>query len=227
MDEKQQLLEQHQQSIEVGSEILLIQSSSLTEDIKHQKFNSGTVLTHGKEELPFIWYENNKPSSSHHHLNHPESTRWIESQRIRSRSLVNEKTTTALVMNCDKDSQENILYLEKNENNVDTNSHSNDKITRIQCPERSATLPRRHKRKAYSGYVTGNLLPPHRVTPDGTAIYYWCELPRFSGSQGKRPFDQSYQFLSLLFTRIQNSNGSFLLCEIHVLFIKSLLTYNN
>ncbi|XP_011503562.1 PREDICTED: uncharacterized protein KIAA0930 homolog isoform X2 [Ceratosolen solmsi marchali] len=49
--------------------------------------------------------------------------------------------------------------------------------------ERSATLPRRRRRKAYSGYFTGNLLPPHRVTPDGTAIYYWCELPRCPGSQ--------------------------------------------
>lgn len=49
----------------------------------------------------------------------------------------------------------------------------------------SATLPRRRRRRALSGSFAGNPLPPHRVTPDGTAIYYWCELPRRPGSQGK------------------------------------------
>ncbi|XP_047351350.1 uncharacterized protein LOC124949745 isoform X8 [Vespa velutina] len=49
--------------------------------------------------------------------------------------------------------------------------------------KQSATLPRRRRRRALSGSFAGNPLPPHRVTPDGTAIYYWCELPRRPGSQ--------------------------------------------
>lgn len=74
---------------------------------------------------------------------------------------------------------------------LDTNrdKNANARLTRAStydCGQRqSATLPRRRRRRAMSGSIIGNPLPPHRVTPDGTAIYYWCELPRRPGSQGK------------------------------------------
>ncbi|CAD6239949.1 GSCOCG00002435001-RA-CDS [Cotesia congregata] len=64
--------------------------------------------------------------------------------------------------------------------------NANAKITKVlnSSHKQSATLPRRRRRRALSGSVIGNHpLPPHRVTPDGTAIYYWCELPRRPGSQ--------------------------------------------
>ena len=67
--------------------------------------------------------------------------------------------------------------------------NANARISRSNTYEngqrQSATLPRRRRRRAMSGSIIGNPLPPHRVTPDGTAIYYWCELPRRPGSQGK------------------------------------------
>lgn len=71
----------------------------------------------------------------------------------------------------------------------DRDRNANARVTRANtydCGQRqSATLPRRRRRRAMSGSIIGNPLPPHRVTPDGTAIYYWCELPRRPGSQGK------------------------------------------
>lgn len=72
----------------------------------------------------------------------------------------------------------------------DDTRNANARLGRSQScrgPSRqSATLPRSRRRRALSGSFTrSNLLPPHRVTPDGTAIYYWCELPRRPGSQGK------------------------------------------
>ncbi|XP_057334797.1 uncharacterized protein LOC130673683 isoform X1 [Microplitis mediator] len=67
--------------------------------------------------------------------------------------------------------------------NANAKISSNSKVVNM-SHKQSATLPRRRRRRALSGSVIGNHpLPPHRVTPDGTAIYYWCELPRRPGSQ--------------------------------------------
>ncbi|CAB0033243.1 unnamed protein product [Trichogramma brassicae] len=70
-----------------------------------------------------------------------------------------------------------------NDHNETTTTTTPTTITPTRS-ERSATLPRQRRRRAFSGPIGAtNPLPPHRVTPDGTAIYYWCELPRRNGSQ--------------------------------------------
>lgn len=112
----------------------------------------------------------------------------------RSRSLVGDKTASPLSSPCNKrvsDDQDDDVFsiMSKSEyNHKKSNEVNNDKEDerKRQCQaERSATLPRQRRRRAYSGPLIRNPLPPHRVTPDGTAIYYWCDIPQRSGSQGK------------------------------------------
>ncbi|KAK0093578.1 hypothetical protein PV326_013203 [Microctonus aethiopoides] len=76
--------------------------------------------------------------------------------------------------------------LANGESTKDNNANANvSRLPNGLLQRQSATLPRRRRRRALSGSFIGNHpLPPHRVTPDGTAIYYWCELPRRPGSQG-------------------------------------------
>ncbi|XP_058804382.1 uncharacterized protein LOC131671735 [Phymastichus coffea] len=160
-DENNHMADQVIQSIEVGSEILVASGASPTDDNVRQKLDSGAILVDGTEELPCC--ENNEPQTHSHHLR--------ERRRRRSRSLIDSKTP----------SDEDVFGDNENEPDKDDNANDNAKLT--SRAERCATLPRRRRRRAHSGCFTGNPLPPHRVTPDGTAIYYWCEMPRRPGSQ--------------------------------------------
>ncbi|XP_016839382.1 uncharacterized protein LOC100120947 isoform X3 [Nasonia vitripennis] len=165
-----------QQPIEVGSEILLPSGSPPTDDNVRQKLDSGAILVHGKEELPLDCCENNEPQPHRHHL------RSAERRRGRSRSLVHEKTSNGHHI-LEPEPPPTTTTTTTSEENDCKDDNANATPTR-NGPERSATLPRRRRRRAYSGSLaSGNPLPPHRVTPDGTAIYYWCELPRRPGSQ--------------------------------------------
>lgn len=50
-----------------------------------------------------------------------------------------------------------------------------------QVTEHSQTLPRRRKSES-SMRQKRNIVPPHKILPDGTVIYYWCDVP---GGLGK------------------------------------------
>ncbi|KAG8038219.1 hypothetical protein G9C98_006546 [Cotesia typhae] len=113
---------------------------------------------------------------------------------INGREDVNGKTngTNGVKANGDDDSLDKEHLEDQDDNEQSCRSeplkdkNANAKITKVFniSHKQSATLPRRRRRRALSGSVIGNHpLPPHRVTPDGTAIYYWCELPRRPGSQ--------------------------------------------
>lgn len=198
--------------IEVGSEILVPAGACLTDDYVRQKLDSGAILVHGKEELPLGYddvathAEDNsrkrRPYSAGHLLNHEhrlngglenddddERRRLSDDEllrvrradgrrRLRSAGSDHEDYTTA----------NNGLNKNKNDEPI-RDKNANARVTRANSDaaarRQSATLPRRRRRRALSGSFAGNPLPPHRVTPDGTAIYYWCELPRRPGSQGK------------------------------------------
>ncbi|XP_046742389.1 uncharacterized protein LOC124409041 isoform X1 [Diprion similis] len=166
--------------IEVGSEILP-PGPCLTDDNVRQKLDSGAILVHGKEELPLNYADDNHTASTdadHRMFKNSESLsaeslhRTIDSSDI---ELANGTTVIA------DDTLEN-----KNKNeSTPCDKNANTKIPRTNgCAQKqSATLPRRRRRRALHGSLRGTPLPPHRVTPDGTAIYYWCELPRRPGSQ--------------------------------------------
>ncbi|KAH0535789.1 uncharacterized protein LOC123266618 isoform X1 [Cotesia glomerata] len=109
---------------------------------------------------------------------------------INGREEVNGKTNGVKANGDDSLDKEHLEDQDDNDQSCvseplkDKNANAN--ITKVfnSSHKQSATLPRRRRRRALSGSVIGNHpLPPHRVTPDGTAIYYWCELPRRPGSQ--------------------------------------------
>lgn len=185
--------------IEVGSEILVPAAPCLTDDNVRQKLDAGAILVHGKEELPFAGYEeadNNRkrrPYSTgqinHERVNNLENDE--EQRRLSDDELVRVRRAEGgrrRLRSAGSDQEEYYTGRNKNRNEDQLRDrNANARITRgnVTAHRQSATLPRRRRRRALSGSFAGNPLPPHRVTPDGTAIYYWCELPRRPGSQGK------------------------------------------
>ncbi|XP_076175761.1 uncharacterized protein LOC143150974 isoform X3 [Ptiloglossa arizonensis] len=193
--------------IEVGSEILVPAAPCLTDDNVRRKLDAGAIMVHGKEELPLGYEEEEEEEEEEEQDNNrkrrPYSTGNIVN-RERIDNLENEEEHRRLsddevfrprrgdgrrrLRSAGSDHEE--YYTGRNENkNDDTakDKNANARITRGNptAHRHSATLPRRRRRRALSGSFAGNPLPPHRVTPDGTAIYYWCELPRRPGSQGR------------------------------------------
>lgn len=183
--------------IEVGSEILVPAAACLTDDNVRQKLDAGAILVHGKEELP-LGYE--EPDNSR--KRRPYSTGQInhegmnnlgndeEHQRLSDDELARARRADGRRRLRSAGSDQEEYYTGRNANKNDEqmkDKNANARITRgnLATHRQSATLPRRRRRRALSGSFAGNPLPPHRVTPDGTAIYYWCELPRRPGSQGK------------------------------------------
>lgn len=184
--------------IEVGSEILVPAAPCLTDDNVRQKLDAGAILVHGKEELPLGYEEadNNRkrrPYSTgqinHERINNLENDE--EHRRLSDDELVRVRRTEGgrrRLRSAGSDQEEYYTGRNKNKNDDQLrDKNANARITRgnLTTHRQSATLPRRRRRRALSGSFAGNPLPPHRVTPDGTAIYYWCELPRRPGSQGK------------------------------------------
>ncbi|XP_015431708.1 PREDICTED: uncharacterized protein LOC107188004 isoform X1 [Dufourea novaeangliae] len=182
--------------IEVGSEILVPAAACLTDDNVRRKLNAGAIMVHGKEELP-LGYEEEQDNNR---KRRPYSTGHINQERINN--LENEEEHRLLsddemfrsrrpdgrrrLRSAGSDHED--YYTSRNRNKNDEpmkDKNANARITRgnLTTHRQSATLPRRRRRRALSGSFVGNPLPPHRVTPDGTAIYYWCELPRRPGSQ--------------------------------------------
>ncbi|XP_029054693.1 uncharacterized protein LOC114881969 isoform X1 [Osmia bicornis bicornis] len=188
---------QHHNHIEVGSEILVPAAPCLTDDNVRQKLDAGAILVHGKEELPLGYEEqdNNRrrrPYSTghinHDRINNLENDE--EHRRLSDDEVVRVRRTDGgrrRLRSAGSDHEE--YYTGRNRNRNDDeqlrDKNANARITRgnLTTHRQSATLPRRRRRRALSGSFAGNPLPPHRVTPDGTAIYYWCELPRRPGSQ--------------------------------------------
>ncbi|CAL7936932.1 unnamed protein product [Xylocopa violacea] len=182
-------------NIEVGSEILVPSAACLTDDNVRQKLDAGAILVHGKEELP-LGYEvpdNNRkrrPYSTgqinQERMNNLENDE--EHRRLSDDELVRVRRNDGRrrLRSAGSDHEEYYTVRNKNKNDDQLrDKNANARITRgnLTTHRQSATLPRRRRRRALSGSFAGNPLPPHRVTPDGTAIYYWCELPRRPGSQ--------------------------------------------
>lgn len=192
-------LQNHQHNhIEVGSEILVPAAACLTDDNVRQKLDAGAIMVHGKEELPLGYEEeqdNNKkrrPYSTgqinHDRINNlendEEQRRLSDDEVFRSRRSDGRRR----LRSAGSDHEEYYTTRNKNKNEEQLkDKNANARVARgnLTTHRQSATLPRRRRRRALSGSFAGNPLPPHRVTPDGTAIYYWCELPRRPGSQGK------------------------------------------
>ncbi|XP_053973784.1 uncharacterized protein LOC128873860 isoform X2 [Hylaeus volcanicus] len=184
--------------IEVGSEILVPAAPCLTDDNVRRKLDAGAIMVHGKEELPLEYEEeeqdNNRkrrPYSTGNIINHErinnlendEEHRMLSDDEVfRTRRPVGRQH----LRSAGSDHEEYYTGRNKNKNDEPIkDKNANARITRgnLTTHRHSATLPRRRRRRALSGSFAGNPLPPHRVTPDGTAIYYWCELPRRPGSQ--------------------------------------------
>lgn len=211
---------QHQH-IEVGSEILVPAGRCLTDDNVRQKLDSGAILVHGKEELPLGYdvattEDNNRkrrPYSAGYLFNHHNGLENEDDERRRLSDdellRVRRSDGRRRLRSAGSDHEDYAYGQNKNKNDEIKDKNANaHHVTRINgevasSRRQSATLPRRRRRRALSGSFTGNPLPPHRVTPDGTAIYYWCELPRRPGSQGKfflpfprpAPSPQKYPFI--------------------------------
>ncbi|CAK9825926.1 Uncharacterized protein KIAA0930 homolog [Anthophora retusa] len=189
-------LQNHQHNhIEVGSEILVPAAACLTDDNVRQKLDAGAILVHGKEELPLGYDE-----PDNNRKRRPYSTGQINQERINNlendeehRRLSDDEVVRVRridgrrrLRSAGSDHEEYYTGRNKNKNEEPIrDKNANSRITRgnLTTHRQSATLPRRRRRRALSGSFAGNPLPPHRVTPDGTAIYYWCELPRRPGSQ--------------------------------------------
>ncbi|XP_043253562.1 uncharacterized protein LOC122398034 isoform X2 [Colletes gigas] len=183
--------------IEVGSEILVPAAPCLTDDNVRRKLDAGAIMVHGKEELP-LGYEEEEQDNNR--KRRPYSTGNIINQE-RMNNMENEEEHRQLsddevfrsrrpdgrhrLRSAGSDQEE--YYIGNKNKNDETikDKNANARITRgnLTTHRHSATLPRRRRRRALSGSFASNPLPPHRVTPDGTAIYYWCELPRRPGSQ--------------------------------------------
>lgn len=186
-------VQNHQQTIEVGSELLVTSGASLTEDNVRQKLDAGAILVDGKEELPL----DDNLQNHHHHQQRPfldERMSFEEEEEENDENKISPTPRTArinfdLVRGYGSDTDDALRKKNRNksENEFNKDKNANAKLMRSQsCTHRqSATLPRPRRRRAFSGSFAENPLPPHRVTTDGTAIYYWCELPRRPGSQGK------------------------------------------
>ncbi|RLU16300.1 hypothetical protein DMN91_012060 [Ooceraea biroi] len=171
---------------------------------RHTKLDSGAILVHGKEELPLGYdvpatvmaTEDNtnrkrRPYSAGHLLNHhhnglendeEERRRLSDDELLRVRRADGRRRLRSAGSDHEDYTNGSNKYDEIRDKNANAREVTNGvdaASTRRQC----ATLPRRRRRRAFSSSFAGNPLPPHRVTPDGTAIYYWCELPRRPGSQ--------------------------------------------
>ncbi|XP_024939907.1 uncharacterized protein LOC107266739 isoform X2 [Cephus cinctus] len=194
--------------IEVGSEILP-PGTCLTDDNVRQKLDAGAILVHGKEELPLNYEADENNASTNHHQHHHSHRRDPRHRHPAENDRDNEDAHRIVLGNSEghhlsvedlrgrmsdagNDAALGIEHEESRKNKNKNESPARDRNANAKLPRgangcttqrQSATLPRRRRRRALSGSVTGNPLPPHRVTPDGTAIYYWCELPRRPGSQ--------------------------------------------
>ncbi|XP_023246904.1 uncharacterized protein LOC106636986 isoform X2 [Copidosoma floridanum] len=184
---------QSHQPIEVGSEM----GTSPTNDKRvRQKLGTGAILVNGKEELPCCDNENQEPTAGEEAQT--RSQRLAERRRGRSRSLIHEKTTH--LSSSFEDATHHHPLNGCNEDDETAKANGNDVAdTTSPCPpERSATLPRRRRRRAYSSSLGAQPLPPHRVTPDGTAIYYWCDRELDDGAYNPlwtmRGFTQTFHF---------------------------------
>lgn len=167
-----------------------------------QKLDAGAILVHGKEELPLSY----EPDDNNSHINHEEDNNHdhrIAFENDKDQHLLSTESLHRRTNDSGSDASDGMANHEDTRTNKNRNEsttkdkNANAKLPRTNgCTQRqSATLPRRRRRRALTGNIMGNPLPPHRVTPDGTAIYYWCELPRRPGSQGNSRHNFRSSFL--------------------------------
>ncbi|KAJ8679679.1 hypothetical protein QAD02_015466 [Eretmocerus hayati] len=178
-----------QQKLEIGSEppISSTKKSGLSEDKVRRRLDSGAILVNGTEELPLV-FDSNETNGTNGTNGTPspvpeQTPRLAERRRVRSRSLVNDGHQTPAspsIHSSFRDRPRRFIV----DDFVTASRNQTGIATPLGTSEKSQTLPRRRRVRSDSGLGQGaSLLPPHRVTPDGTAIYYWCELPRPPGYQ--------------------------------------------
>lgn len=148
------------------------------------------INVNGKEELPQIQeirkYQN--ISSSNHHSNITNNTIISSSSDF----VVNDDDVEIKLNNHDPNKTEAINRVNKiNNKNFDGNYNKlNIKNIYSYC-----TLPKNKKNHTTSinntsnnhqtrNHFRHNISPPKRITPDGTHIYYWCDLYK-KGTNGK------------------------------------------
>lgn len=129
--------------------------------------NPSFINVNGKEELP----------SPEQIQNCSVQNKFLNKQRNNSP----KKTDSAL----------SNKIVEKTINNVEIkinkHSHFDGNCNRLTVPSvrNYSTLPKRKRDSVnHRMWYRPVLEPPHRVTPDGTDIYYWCDMPKRMG-QGK------------------------------------------
>lgn len=63
---------------------------------------------------------------------------------------------------------------------INANSQANMKNVYGYC-----TIPKRKGKFRYPKYLSKNMILPKRITPDGTHIYYWCDVHKKENVSGK------------------------------------------
>lgn len=158
------------------------------------------ITVNGKEELP-----------SPEYLNNHEMPLKTDERNLQSNNCINNKidgvdldielngkiniTLNGKQIENDNDSTPDKLNLTKDINNIIILEDSDDTLldldgnrNRLTVPPASknySTFPKRKRDSVnHRMWYRPVLEPPHRVTPDGTDIYYWCDMPKRMG-QGK------------------------------------------
>lgn len=85
-----------------------------------------------------------------------------------------------------------------NKDQINKNLNGNSNRLTIKNVYGYCTLPKNKKKHRDSKYLLKHIVPPKRITPDGTHIYYWCDLQKKENC-GKCLL-QTFKFNSLFIT---------------------------
>ncbi|KAG5870824.1 hypothetical protein JTB14_021490 [Gonioctena quinquepunctata] len=119
------------------------------------------ITVNGKEELPCV-----------HEVKYclADIEAAVNSKYINKLSENNRKTFAKLAENSDR--------LKENKNENGNFSQSNMRNVYSYC-----TLPKNRRRNSCQKFWLKHINPPKRVTPDGTHIYYWCDVQKKNDSE--------------------------------------------
>lgn len=150
------------------------------------------IRVHGKEELPVSPEE-----QSHHNVisakvtvksNYDPNPSISNKEKLPvHKNEINSGTKTKHILhkvNCSSDHPLLVSSNSDNDCNGNDSSNTRRKVTALpQSQQRYSTLPKTKKSTSLSqkampevGHFTRKI--PTRITPDGTSIYYWCDLSK-------------------------------------------------
>ncbi|KAK5643866.1 hypothetical protein RI129_007711 [Pyrocoelia pectoralis] len=131
-------------------------SESSTQSFKETSFTENPYINvNGKEELPCAEEIKKCPISISPKQNDVTTSNVVKLQDINIKLIANDN-------------------IHSNEKDIPTFDSNYNKLIQNKC-RNYCTLPKlKIKHKFYRPVV----IPPHRITPDGTHIYYWCDLTR-------------------------------------------------